>query len=202
MHYKNKTSYEDLTESVSSPITTLKNADGMWSLSRSWSREAFLIITSFFARRVCHSPELCLVVGWGEETWGKCQIKQLRSHDSPPPRQITSAARPRSSQSWRAGTLTLELCSLRTETVSDTLVWNSFVVCRLQRMNEPEWGSLYICYAIYIFYRTYNRFDGFHGDGFNCIRSTELSWTLDLLTLCSHISFDNLKLPKQPVKQF
>ena len=29
MHYKNKTSYEDLTESVSSPITTLKNADGM-----------------------------------------------------------------------------------------------------------------------------------------------------------------------------
>lgn len=59
------------------------------------------------------------------------------------PRWITSAARPRSSQSRRAGTLTLELCSLRSETVSDTPVWNSLVVCKLQRMSGPE-VSLYM----------------------------------------------------------
>lgn len=45
--------------SASSAITT-PNADGMWSLSQSWSREAFLIITSFFTRRLGHSLELCL----------------------------------------------------------------------------------------------------------------------------------------------
>lgn len=139
--YTNRVSKEDLTEPVSSPITTPKNTDGMWLPSRSWSREAFLIITSFFTRRVCHSPEPCLDVGWGEETWGKCQIKQLRSHDSPGGLHLPLG--PWSGQRRRAGTLTLELCSLRSETVSDTPVWNSLVVCKLQRMSGPE-VSLYM----------------------------------------------------------
>ena len=71
------------------------NTDGMWLLSQSWSREAFLIITSFFTGRLCHALKLCLSTL--EEN------AKSNRFDHTIPQRITSATLPRAGRAGGPG---------------------------------------------------------------------------------------------------